>query len=86
MTYIFHPTRTHTFGSLRILGTVIVKQLASMRDRKNIYDFGYVTVIFWGAKEGGFGRLSATSGIQNPELQTDNYSMRHLNTESMEFY
>ena len=46
---------------------------------------GYVTVIFWGIKEGGFVRLSATSGIQNPELQTANYSMRHLDSDFMGF-
>ena len=47
--------------------------------------FGYAPVIFWGVKEGGFVRLSATSGIQNPELQTDNYSMRHLDSKCMGF-
>jgi len=63
-----------------------VKQLASMRDRKNIYDFGVCSCDLLGSKGGGFARLSATSGIQNPELQTDNYSMRHLHSDFMEFY
>ena len=67
------------------LWTVIVKQLASIRDRKTIYDFGVCSCDLLGSNGGGFGRLSATSGIQNPELQTANYSMRHLDSKSMEF-